>query len=103
MNRAELCAAIATDEGVTQGPLMVNAVSIDRILDAFERQVIAALTRGDEMKLKNFGRFDAIAIAAHPGRNPRTGEAITTSAHQKIRFHPGKRLRDALVLPERGK
>lgn len=56
------------------------------------------LRREGVVKVSNFGTFRLKPVAARRGINPRTGEAITIPAKQKVIFTPSKSLRD-LIQP----
>src|SRR4026207_1356890 len=53
-----------------------------RAVEAVLSTLTEALQKGDAVALSGFGNFVAKSRAARPGRNPRTGEAITISARR---------------------
>ncbi len=53
-----------------------------------------ALAAGEEIALPGIGRFSVVEKAARPGRDPRTGRAMTIEAHKAVKFRPSKILRD---------
>jgi DNA-binding protein HU-beta len=46
--------------------------------------------------LTGFGSFSVVERAARIGRNPSTGAQITIPAAKKVKFAPGKFLKDAV-------
>lgn len=42
--------------------------------------------------LKGLGRFEVIATAERPGRNPRTGAPTVIPAGRRVKFKPSRRL-----------
>jgi DNA-binding protein HU-beta len=59
-----------------------------------------ALTKGikkdKRFQVPAFGTFSVRARKARPGRNPRTGEAITIKASRTVGFKPAPRLKKGL-------
>lgn len=47
---------------------------------------------GCTIHLKGLGRFEVIATAERPGRNPRTGEPAIIPAGRRVKFRPSARL-----------
>ena len=89
MTKAELVAAIAENAGLTQD-------QAKRALDAFTDSVIAALKKGDDVRLVGFGTFIAVKQEAGLARNPRTGESIKRPASVTARFRVGEGLKAKL-------
>ena len=54
----------------------------------------AELAAGEEIALPGIGTFRLIDRAARPGRNLRTGEAVTIAAHKAVKFLPSKTLKE---------
>ncbi len=79
MNKADLVADVAERMGESKikGEEAVNAV--------FEA-MIAALKRGDDIRLPAFGVFDVKATAARTARNPQTGAEIKVKASKAPKF-----------------
>lgn len=49
-------------------------------------EVLAALKEGKEVKVTGLGVFYVKTVAAHEGRNPRTGATIQIGEKAKIKF-----------------
>lgn len=89
MNKNDLIAKVATKAKISKTDA---AKALDAVLDA----VSAALSKGDEVRLVNFGTFLVVKRKATEGRNPRTGAAIKIPASKQPKFRPGKALKEAV-------
>lgn len=89
MNKAEIVADVADRAGVTQTDA---ARTIDLLLSA----VTDALSRGETVQFRGFGRFLVKTSPARPGRNPRTGAPVEVPARAVVKFRPGQALADAV-------
>lgn len=67
-----------------------------RSLDAVLEAIIAALSKGQEVRLVNFGTFLVVKRKATTGRNPRTGAKIQIAASKQPKFRPGKALKESV-------
>jgi integration host factor subunit alpha len=68
----------------------------DDMIVGFFAEIGRALQAGEPVSLSGFGNFQVRAKSRRPGRNPRTGEAVTISARRVVIFHASPGLR-ALV------
>lgn len=89
VGKTELAAVIAATTGCSgnQAEACVGAI-IEKIRDA--------VAKGDDVQLRGLGSFSRQQKAAREGRNPRTGETFQTSAGYRVKFTPGKQMRDRL-------
>jgi nucleoid DNA-binding protein len=89
VGKTELAAVIAAATGCSgnKAEACVGAI-IEKISDA-----VAA---GDGVQLRGLGSFSREHKAAREGRNPRTGESFATPPGYRVKFTPGKQLRDRL-------
>ena len=87
MSKAELVEKIAEKAKLTK-------VDAERAVNAFINVVTASLKAGDDVTLVGFGTFTTGDRAERQGRNPQTGEAITISAKNVVKFKPGKALKE---------
>src|SRR3979411_2852339 len=71
-------------------------------LDLFLREVRAALSMGEQVKLSGVGNFDPRDKNQRRGRNPKTGEEIPITARRVVTFHASQKLK-ALVEQTHGK
>lgn len=89
MNKSELVEKIAAGAGLTKA-------DAKKALDATVAALKEALVAGDKVQLVGFGTFSVAERAAHPGRNPHTGEMITIPAKKAAKFKAGAELAAAL-------
>ncbi|MDW7773987.1 MAG: integration host factor subunit alpha [Desulfobulbaceae bacterium] len=55
-----------------------------------------ALTKGDDLLLSGFGKFNVKDKKARRGRNPQTGDELTLDARRVVTFKPSGILRDRI-------
>lgn len=82
MNQGELIDAIESDAGITK-------TQAERALKSLTKHVAAALAAGESVKLTGFGTFTTAIREPMAGRNPRTGEPITTERRAQVKFKAG--------------
>lgn len=63
-------------------------------MEAFRETLVTGLKEDGEVVLHGIGKFSLEVIPAHQGRNPATGETIDIPEKNKIKFKPGKVLKD---------
>lgn len=66
--------------------------AVNATFDALAR----AIKKDKRFQVPAFGTFSVRSRKARPGRNPRTGEAITIKASRTVGFKPAPRLRKGL-------
>lgn len=64
-------------------------LSVKMVLDA----MVAALSRGDRIEIRDFGSFDLSYKKPRIGRNPKTGDKVEVPAKYVPHFKAGKALR----------
>lgn len=79
--------AVATDLSKKDSEAAVKAV--------FD-SITSFLSKGDDVTLVGFGKFDVRHRAAREGRNPQTGATIKIAASKVPGFKAGKALKDAV-------
>lgn len=89
MNKNDLIAKVATNADISKA-------DAGRVIDAVFDAVSAALSKGDEVRLVNFGTFLVVKRKATEGRNPRTGATIKIPASKQPKFRAGKALKEAV-------
>ena len=89
MNKNELIGAVADSSGLSRGDA---SKAVESVFDT----ISSALSKGDEVRLVNFGTFTVAKRKASTGRNPRTGEPMTIKASSQPKFKAGKALKDAV-------
>ena len=69
---------------------------ITEILDLAFEGIQTELKNGGEVRVAGFGAFKTARREASTGRNPRTGETIAIAAANRVKFTPGKELKEAV-------
>jgi len=87
MNKGDLINRIAEDTGITKAQA---TEALSSVLTA----VGDTLKDGKKVSLIGFGTFSVNHRPERQGRNPRTGEAMTISAKNVVKFKAGKELSD---------
>jgi integration host factor subunit beta len=72
------------------------ARDIEKIVTAIFEEIVEALSRGDRVELRGFGAFSVKRRGARPGRNPRTGAAVSVAKKAVPYFKTGKGMRERL-------
>lgn len=85
MNKEDLVNTMTESTGMSKK-------EINLFLDAFLDTINTSLSEGEKVSLIRFGSWNIQNVAAHTGRNPRTGEAISIKAKKKVRFKAGAEL-----------
>ena len=96
MNKADLISDVAdkTGEAKTKVAEIVDAM-FDVMTDALKERV--------EVRIPNFGVLVVVTAKARKARNPQTGAEVSVPAGPRVRFRPGKALKDALEVPAAAK
>lgn len=72
---------------------------VQDITNLFLDELSLLLKKGVPVEIRGLGSFDfAVLKEQENARNPKTGEMIQTPARCKIRFRPGKGLRESLHM-----
>ncbi|MDN3449579.1 HU family DNA-binding protein [Planococcus sp. APC 3906] len=87
MNKKELTHAISHKTRLSKDQ---SAKALNEILSA----LTAALAKGEEVKINDFGAFQVTSKGERKGRNPQTGEAITIASSKAPQFKAAKVLKD---------
>ena len=77
--------------------LGLNKSESKELVETFFREIAHSLLNDEEVKLSGFGNFEIIKKKARPGRNPKTGEAVTVSARRVVTFRAGQKLRSKVA------
>jgi DNA-binding protein HU-beta len=88
MTKAELIDML-NDGGMTKSEAKA---AVDTVLDA----IVGAIANGEKITLTGFGSFEVVDTPARTGRNPQTGAPVEIPAGQRVRFKPGKQLKEAV-------
>jgi DNA-binding protein HU-beta len=82
MNKSELVAAMAAENGLTK-------IDNEKALNAFVEAVKDEMKKGDKISLIGFGSFSVLQRTARTGRNPQTGKEIKIAAKKVVKFKAG--------------
>ncbi len=82
MTKKDIVLKVASETGLKQ--LDVKKI-VQKSLDA----IVAALTKGETVELRNFGIFKVKSRKGRTGRNPRTGEKVPVPPKRVVAFKPG--------------
>ncbi len=89
MTKTQLIDKISKDNEMTKKQA---AEAVEAVLAAIE----GTLAAGESVQILGFGNFAVKEIAAHNGRNPRTGETVEIAASRRVTFTPSKTLKTQL-------
>ena len=89
MNNSDLADRLAADGGLTKADAR-------KLLDGLVSAITDAASKGEEITLNGFGKFNVKDMPAREGRNPATGATIQIAAAKKLTFTPAKALKDKL-------
>jgi len=87
MNKAEIIKAVAEKAEV-------STHDAEAVLNGVLDLMVAALLKGEEVKLTGFGTFEKKVRAARVGTNPANGEKINIPASNSVAFKPSKTLKE---------
>lgn len=89
MNRTELVKGVSDQEGIP-------ANMVTQIVTSFLDLMALTLSAGDEVLLRDFGKFQPRERKASIRRNPKTGEKIAVPAKTSVGFIPSPSLKARL-------
>ena len=89
MNKTQLIDKIAKENELTKKQA---TAAVDAVITA----IGDALVAGESVQFLGFVTFSVKEIAAHNGRNPRTGEVVEIAASRRPVFSASKTLKDKL-------
>ena len=95
VTKADLVRMLVHELGCTR-PQALQAVN------ALVEGLVDAIIRGERIEIRGFGSWTVKAARHRIARNPKTGERLFLSARRKVRFKPGRMLKDALSRPLKG-
>lgn len=65
-------------------------------IDSMLENITIALKNKEDVTITGFGTFKAVKRKERKGRNPYTGEPIRIKATTRVKFVPGKALKEAM-------
>lgn len=85
MNRAELAKAVSNK---TQLPV----ADVEEVLGGVLEVMSLALSLGESVNLRTFGKFETVERKPFVRRHPGTGELIKVPGKKAVAFRPGRNL-----------
>lgn len=76
--------------------LGLNVREAKDMVDSVFELMSASLISGEDVKLSGFGNFQIRAKAPRPGRNPKTGEAVTIAPRRVATFRASNALKEQI-------
>ncbi len=67
-----------------------------QIIDALFERIKATLTKGEDVHIRGFGKFQVRFKWARKGRNPQTGESIILRSRRIVNFRCSQKLREKI-------
>ena len=89
MHKSDLIKEIAVQKGC-------SLKEAAEFLNCFITIASKTLKKSEKIILIGFGTFRVVKTAARKGRNPQTGKEITIKASKRVKFTPGKALKDSV-------
>ena len=90
MTKAELIQQMAEDSGITKKEA---GQTLDSLIEAIKEDL---KKKDGKITLPGFGSFSKTKRKARKGINPQTGEQITITARNAVKFKPAKALKEAM-------
>jgi len=73
--------------------LGLNKREAKELVELFFEEIKDSLSKGEQVKLSGFGKFELRDKSSRPGRNPKTGEEIPITARRVVTFRSGQKLK----------
>lgn len=82
MTKKEIVLRIAEEADIKQ-------IDVKKVVQKTLDEIVAALTRGETVELRNFGIFKVKTRKARVGRNPKTGVTVPIPEKKVVTFKSG--------------
>lgn len=89
MTRDDLVNAVAPEVGLTKA-------KVNQVFGSFLTNIMIGVRKDGRVSLKNFGTFRTKINQARKARNPTTNEVVDVPKMNRVRFKPGKYLRESI-------
>ena len=89
MNKKEFVNVFSKDTGISKK-------QTGEMLEHFFRMIEVTLQQGSEIKFPGFGSFKISKVKAKTVTNPQNKQKMDIQAYNRVRFIPGKKLKDAV-------
>jgi DNA-binding protein HU-beta len=87
MNKVEIEAQVAEQLGIKKS-------EVERVVGAFLGCIEDTLKRGESVQLVRFATFQPVRRKARMGKNPLDGSDLEIPESVRVKFKPGKNLKD---------
>ncbi len=77
----------------------VSRSEASELVDQFIEEIVAALERGESVRLSSFGAFEVREKKERVGRNPKTGEEVPIDSRRVVTFRPSDVMKRAINRP----
>ena len=91
VTKKDMVCALAEKCGCQQS---MARVAVQFFLD----QIVAELSQGNRIELREFGVFETRTRSAHTARNPRTKEAVSVPARASVKFKAGHAMKEKIQV-----
>jgi nucleoid DNA-binding protein len=82
MTKKDIIIKVADDTGLKQ-------VEVKKVVQKALDYIVATLSKGETVELRNFGIFKIKSRKGRVGRNPRTGETVSIPGKKVVSFKAG--------------
>lgn len=86
MTKKDIILKIADDTGLKQ-------IDVKEVVQRAFDLIVANLSKGKKVELRNFGIFKVKTRKGRMGRNPRTGESVSIPDKKVVSFKPGMKMK----------
>lgn len=86
ITRADLADAVCRKLNVTK--VVISRTEAGRLIDQIIEEIVAALERGETVRLSSFGSFEVRQKKERVGRNPKTGQEVPIDERSVVAFRP---------------
>ncbi len=69
---------------------------VKTVIESFMENLTAELANGNRLEFRDFGVFETKIQPARTAQNPRTLEPVQVPAKRKVKFKPGRLMREGL-------
>jgi nucleoid DNA-binding protein len=109
LNKGDIVRSVRQNVGfkpLHKGPQLFLFPELDRtflsrkrateMVDSLFEKIKDALTKGEDVGIVGFGKFQVKFRWARKGRNPQTGETIILRSRRTVSFKPSRKLREKM-------
>lgn len=75
----------------------LKQIDVKKVIQLTFNCIVEALTRGENIELRNFGIFKIKQRKSRTGRNPRTGQTVPVPPRKAVVFKPGLEMKKKIT------